>query len=461
MNIAIKTDSFTTPTKTGELKPETPPTKKKVDADPARLSFGDDLTEIQTKFPKKPQTAGPKMKKKVRKKCSETDPSRPPKTAKVDRTQEEFGSTPPCSGPLLKQSQLQELLRTPEHQRTSQQNPTYSTTLLFRTPQVDEVGGQPQTKLPRYKIMSANSTHNDKTFTLTYTTTNRAIFEPNPKRHGTLTLIKELSSNNGVTVYEAKFISKRMSEQFVAVKITDSKPLEYDKSNRFHGNGEPGVHIMSQSFQVDNNKWFTLSKLGVPIIDFLNNVNVDDTTKTNAAMYICLELLELLKNMNYFHLDIKPANIIVQTTPTDGKSHIRFIDLHGSRPKDDKNLDSPIRIPTITTYYAPNGNLLGQDYAFPKQYDEHCMLKTIEEILGKVSVPSGLETIISRLSSDDFKDNAKHIWQKNPHSWGAPPPKKPSSLPISKIQSDIIDELEQKLKQENKLEDAFLSMLNN
>ena len=95
---------------------------------------------------------------------------------------------------------------------------------------------------------------------------------------------------------------------------------------------------------------------------------------------------KVLRNMNYFHLDIKPANIIVQTTPTDGKSHIRFIDFDGSRPKDDKNLDYPIRIQTITPYYAPNGNLLRQDYAFPKLYDEHCMLKTIEEILGKVSV---------------------------------------------------------------------------
>ena len=74
--------------------------------------------------------------------------------------------------------------------------------IFFRTPQVNQVGGQPQPKLPRYRIMSANSTHNDKTFTLMYTTTNRAIFDPNPKRHGTLNLIKELSSHNGVTVHE-------------------------------------------------------------------------------------------------------------------------------------------------------------------------------------------------------------------------------------------------------------------
>ena len=184
-------------------------------------------------------------------------------------------------------------VRTP-HQRTRPADSDKSAARLFETPEVNQVGGQPQRNSQRLIITSGQSTDKRNTFRLTYTPTNRTIFDSNPERHGTLTLIRELSSNNGVTVYEAKFTSKRMSEQSVAVKITDSKPLEYDKSNRFHSNGRPGVHIMSQSFQVDA-KWFSLSKLVVPIIDFLNNVNVDDTTKTNAAMYICLELLKYLE----------------------------------------------------------------------------------------------------------------------------------------------------------------------
>ena len=176
---------------------------------------------------------------------------------------------------------------TPQKQSTIKPNPADTANLLFGTPQVDKVGGQPQPSCHDIELCLPKVTHNDKTFTLTYTTTNRAIFDPNPKRHGTLNLIKELSSHNGVTVHKAKFTSQCKSEQFVAVKITDLKPLEYDKSNRFHGNGEPGVHVMSQSFQVDDNKWFTLSKLGVPIIDFLNNVNVDDTTakRTQPCIY--------------------------------------------------------------------------------------------------------------------------------------------------------------------------------
>ena len=178
-------------------------------------------------------------------------------------------------------------------------------------------------------------------------------------------------------------------------------------------------------------------------------------------MYICLELLNLVKAMRYAHLDIKPANIIVVTDPTDGKSHIRFIDFDGSRPKDDKNIDSPIKISTITEFYAPNERL-DRVYAYPSLYDEHCMLKTIEEILGDRSgVPTELNQIVTMLSKDSFKQNATHIWQKNPYSYGPHTSQTSSSLPISKIQSDIIDKLEQKLKQENKLEDAFLSMLNN
>ena len=61
----IKTNSFNTPTKKDEFKPNTPPTQKKVVANHARLSFGDDLKEIDTKVPKKPyQTDDSKMKKK-------------------------------------------------------------------------------------------------------------------------------------------------------------------------------------------------------------------------------------------------------------------------------------------------------------------------------------------------------------------------------------------------------------
>ena len=73
-------------------------------------------------------------------------------------------------------------------------------------------------------------------------------------------------------------------------------------------------------------------------------------------------------------LTLNPANIIVVTDPTDGKSHIRFIDFDGSRPKDDKNLDSPIKISTITEFYAPNERL-DRVYAYPKLYDEHSHVK--------------------------------------------------------------------------------------